>query len=168
VNVSIRQLEDHGFHDAVLAACDSAGLDPSSLVLEITETALSERHEQAQAVLGDLRAAGVGLSIDDFGTGYSSLVRLRDFPVDEIKIDRAFVAEVRHEHQHVPVIAAMVAMANGLGLRTVAEGVETEVQARVLRRLGCDQAQGFLYARPAPTLPDRLPATRATGDDAGR
>jgi diguanylate cyclase (GGDEF)-like protein len=156
VNVSIRQLEDPGLYVAVLGACRAADLDPASLVLEITETALSDRHEEAQAVLGDLRAAGVHLSIDDFGTGYSSFVRLRDFRVDEVKIDRAFVAEITDDQQDVPVIAAMIAMAQSLGLRTVAEGVETEVQANVLRALGCDQAQGFHYARPAPTLPADL------------
>ena len=149
VNVAVPQVEDPTLPDIVLAACRDANLEPSRLVLEITETVLGRYDDRALAVLDQLRGAGVRVSIDDFGTGYSSLARLAMLPVDEIKIDRRFVSGIRDAQKQRSLLAAMISMAHGLGLRTVAEGVETEEQANLLRNLGCDQAQGFLFGRPA-------------------
>jgi diguanylate cyclase (GGDEF)-like protein len=147
VNVSTRQLERPGLL-AVVDELIAGGLDPSRLVLEITETALTVDGEAASTTLFELRARGVRLAVDDFGTGYSSLSRLQAAPVAQLKIDRSFVNEIQTASSLVPIIHATVAMADGLGLGVIAEGVETEEQLQYLRRLGCGHAQGYLLARP--------------------
>ena len=157
VNVSIRQLEHAGFVDRVTTALNNAGLDPSALVLEVTESVLMD-DVTIVGQLSELRALGVQLAIDDFGTGYSSLDRLRRLPVATLKIDKSFVDELETAPAAEPLVAAMIAMAHRLGLGVIAEGVETEGQLHALRELGCGSAQGYLFSRPVParTLASRL------------
>jgi diguanylate cyclase (GGDEF)-like protein/PAS domain S-box-containing protein len=147
VNVSLYQLDRPGFTDSVRSVLASTGLDPGRLVLEITESALRD-DEPTAALLGELHGIGVKLSIDDFGTGYSSLARLRTSSVDCVMLDRSFVAEIDGDSAEVPLVVAMVVMAHGLGLRTVAEGIETAEQFNYLLGLGCDEGQGYLMSRP--------------------
>ena len=119
----------------------------------------------APELLGRLKTLGVGLAIDDFGTGYSSLAYLRRFPVDVVKIDRAFIVDLEQDTADATLIAAIVAMSDALGVTTIAEGVESETQAEHLLGLGCSVAQGYLYSRPMPAeaVPDAVArlATRA-------
>jgi EAL domain-containing protein (putative c-di-GMP-specific phosphodiesterase class I) len=138
----------------VLDALESSGLPPEALILEITEGVLVDSGlvtEQAISHLSMLRTHGVRVAVDDFGTGYSSLAYLRDLPIDILKIDRSFLP---HSRDDVPgqsaLVRAIVDLARSLGLTTVAEGVETEEHADLLRRLGCDRGQGYLLGRPAP------------------
>jgi len=126
------------------------GLAPSLLELEITETIAMQDHANTVETLQRLKEAGVTLSIDDFGTGYSSLSYLRSFPIDALKIDRSFVKDIVSEDEKGGIVGAILAIARELGLRVVAEGVETETQLEFLQRQGCDTAQGYLLARPTP------------------
>jgi diguanylate cyclase (GGDEF)-like protein/PAS domain S-box-containing protein len=148
VNVSARQLVDPGFLGDVAGALDGSGLDPRQLVLEVTETVLAHNTELAVERLAALRARGILIALDDFGTGYSSLVYLQQFPLDVLKIDRCFVAEVDQGPRSATFAKVIVDLAAALGLRTVAEGIEREGQARVLRDLGCVVGQGFHFGRP--------------------
>lgn len=150
VNVSGRQVRS-GLVEVVSAALDESGLDPGRLTLEITETVLLEEGSDASSYLDDLHALGVRLAIDDFGVGYSSLVRLRTLPIDILKIDKTFVAEVGHGTTNGALVASLIAMAHALGLWVVAEGVETADQLQFLIARGCDAAQGYLFGRPIPS-----------------
>jgi len=149
VNVSGRQL----FHESLVGDVErvaaESGIAPGTLGLEITESVLMDEGD-AVTVLEALRARGARLSLDDFGTGYSSLSYLKRFPLDTLKIDRAFVSGLGTGQDDAALVATIVSMAGTLGLEVVAEGVETEEQLRLLRDLGCDRAQGFLLARPLP------------------
>ncbi|TFV53863.1 EAL domain-containing protein, partial [Geodermatophilus sp. DF01-2] len=145
VNVSALQL-DGNLHPHVVAALERHGLHPSRLSIEITESALMKDPTSAREVLTQLRELGVSLAIDDFGTGYSSLAYLRHLPVDCLKVDRSFVAELAHGHTEIA--SAVIALAKNLGLSTVAEGVETPAQAVELARLGACFLQGFDLAQP--------------------
>jgi diguanylate cyclase (GGDEF)-like protein len=148
VNLSTRQFlePDLVLHvDAILA---ETGLDPAALELEITETLAMRNPEVTAANFRALRALGVRLSIDDFGTGYSSLSYLKRFPIDTLKIDRSFVRDIDTDSGDATIAETIIAMARSLGLRVVAEGVEREEQRRVLRDLGCDRAQGYLFQPP--------------------
>jgi diguanylate cyclase (GGDEF)-like protein/PAS domain S-box-containing protein len=147
VNVSPRQLQRPDFVAEVQSALDENGLAPESLVVEITESVIMEAG--AAVVLRALKDVGVQLAMDDFGTGYSSLAHLRRFPLDVIKVDRSFVAALG-DGQGSSIAGAIVSLAQALGLRTVAEGIEDDEQCRAVRALGCDLAQGFLFARPMP------------------
>jgi diguanylate cyclase (GGDEF)-like protein len=151
VNLAPVQLVQAGLRDGVARILRESGLDASHLVLEITESTLMKEDHRFGVNLRELKALGLRLAIDDFGTGYSSLSRLRSFPVDILKIDRSFVQEITSEAERAPMVAAILAMARGMKLQVVAEGVETAEQLVVLRRYGCDQAQGFLLARPSDT-----------------
>jgi diguanylate cyclase (GGDEF)-like protein len=126
------------------------GADPASVCLEITETALMEDVDTSTATLSALKELGLTLALDDFGTGYSSLRALQHFPVDVVKIDRSFIAPIEHDPQEAAIVAAVISLSHALGLRTVAEGIETIAQVDRLRALGCDLAQGFYFAKPAP------------------
>jgi diguanylate cyclase (GGDEF)-like protein len=149
VNVSMRQLRDPGFVELVGVTLRRHGLPGDALIIELTESTLVDDPNAAAVTLDELRALGVRLSIDDFGTGYSSLSYLKRFPVDRVKIDRSFVDGLgTQDSSEESLVAAIVAMAGALGMSTVAEGVETTVQADRLIDLGCDAAQGFLYSRP--------------------
>jgi diguanylate cyclase (GGDEF)-like protein len=155
VNVSPRQLWETGFAAIVRDALDAARLPATALVLEITEGVFVRaggQAEQAVAQLRELRREGVRVAIDDFGTGYSSLSYLRDLPIDTVKIDRSFVPDDadRPASGQAALVRAIVDLARGLDLTTVAEGVETPRQAELLRDLGCDRGQGYHWARPAP------------------
>ncbi len=150
VNVSARRLARGDLADAVRSSAGAAGVDPARLEVEITETATTDSAELAARVLHEVRALGVSIAIDDFGTGHSSFARLRALPVDRLKIDRSFVAALDPGAASRSIAGAMVAMGGSLGLHVVAEGVETEPQLEVLRALGCDTAQGYLFARPLP------------------
>ena len=169
VNVSPLQLQEPGFPAVVRRVLAETGLDATALVLEVTESTLGVEGGRSAQLLAELRREGVRVAIDDFGTGYSTLSRLRDVPVDVLKIDRAFVSTLGQERSHAPIVAAVVAMAGALGMRTVAEGVETPEQAVLLRAMGCTSAQGFLYSRavPAQVLLERwrpsVPAGAAAG-----
>ncbi|MGI4896861.1 MAG: EAL domain-containing protein, partial [Janthinobacterium lividum] len=148
VNLSARQLTDPGLVEAVTAALSEHGLDPGLLVLEVTETALVRDPDTAAAVLAALKALGVGISVDDFGTGYASLTYLQRFPVDELKIDRSFVMGLGVNSGDAAIVQTCVHLAHAVGIRAVAEGVETEEQLRVLNGMDCEVAQGYYYSRP--------------------
>jgi diguanylate cyclase (GGDEF)-like protein/PAS domain S-box-containing protein len=148
VNISARELADRDLAQRIRRALSDSGLDPSWLELEITETAVADQPSEALAGLRELRALGVQIAIDDFGTGYSILSRLQLFPVDKLKIDKSFVDAIALAVDRAPLVAAMIAMGHGLGLRVVAEGVETSEQLSFLRKDGCDMVQGFLISRP--------------------
>lgn len=148
VNISARHLLHGDLVGEVEASLDASGLEASALTLELTEGTLVRDAERAVAQLRPLKAMGIKVAVDDFGTGYSSLAYLRDLPIDTVKIDRTFVAELGRDRRHDAIVAAIVRLAHGLGFATVAEGVETEGQAEHLRDLGCDEAQGYLFARP--------------------
>jgi diguanylate cyclase (GGDEF)-like protein/PAS domain S-box-containing protein len=150
VNLSARQLAQPDLVASVRRALSETGIDPANLCLEITESAVMAAGAATTAQLRALKSLGVRLAIDDFGTGFSSLVHLRRFPVDMLKIDGTFVAGLGDEPQDASIAAAVISLAHALGLTTVAEGVETEQQAGILRQLGCDLGQGHLFARPAP------------------
>jgi diguanylate cyclase (GGDEF)-like protein/PAS domain S-box-containing protein len=151
VNVSARQFRDPSLGRTVAAALSGAGLPPSSLILEITESVVMEDSEASLRRLGELKALGVRLAIDDFGTGYSSLSYLRRLPVDMIKIDKSFIDGVAAGGDAFALARVIVRMGQTLNLETVAEGVETPSQAAALRRMGCRHAQGFFFARPMAT-----------------
>ena len=160
VNVSPLQLEHGTLVRDVRAALRLSGLDPSCLIVEITESALSEESLSAVRELRALRKLGVRLALDDFGTGYSSLGRLRHLPFDIVKIDRSFIARVTHEREGA-VVQSILEMASTMGLDVVAEGIETQAQLLALKARGCQIGQGFYYSRPVP--PEALEAILAVG-----
>ncbi|WP_176523090.1 putative bifunctional diguanylate cyclase/phosphodiesterase [Blastococcus aggregatus] len=148
VNLSARQVTDPTTVETVQAALADTGLEPHRLTLEITETVLMQDRDAAAANLDRLKAVGVRIAIDDFGTGYSSLAYLSRFPLDMLKVAREFVDGLGRDDNADVVTRAIVELARALGLRTVAEGVETDEQHRQLAELGCDFAQGYLFSRP--------------------
>ena len=150
VNTTARELSAHGFPGAVAAVLHAEGMDAGSLCLEITERQLVDEHPLVQRNLEELRRLGVALAIDDFGTEYASFSYLRRLPVDVLKIDRSFVRDLGDSPRDAAIVGGIVAMARALGIRTVAEGVETAEQAAVLRGAGVDEAQGWLFGRPRP------------------
>ena len=157
VNISPQQLQRPGFLESVSASIAAAGVSPDELELEITERAIVGEEGAAGRALSELSALGVSLALDDFGTGYSSLSYLRRFPIDRLKIDRSFVADVEAALDARALTSAVVALARELGLGVVAEGVETRAQRRFLVEQGCDELQGWLIGRPvSPTLALKL------------
>jgi EAL domain-containing protein (putative c-di-GMP-specific phosphodiesterase class I) len=151
VNLSSRQLTHPSLVDDVRGVLAVTGLDPATVVLEITESALMDDVSATEASLRALKGLGVRLAVDDFGTGYSSLSYLRRFPVDILKVDRVFVAGVGQNPEDSAIVTAVITLAHTLGLGAIAEGVETPEQLAELRSLGCDMAQGFHLARPVPS-----------------
>jgi diguanylate cyclase (GGDEF)-like protein len=157
VNLSPRQLQADDLIDEVSEALATSGLPPSTLVLEITEGAMMNDAEAAIIRLQALKALGVKLAVDDFGTGYSSLSYLQRFPIDILKVDRAFVNEIDTRNEQASLVAAIMSLARSLRLHAVAEGVETATQAEALTALGCRYAQGYHFARPMhPSLLDSI------------
>ena len=150
VNVSARQFRHPDFVAQVLAALQEHGAPPRLIRLELTESLMADRLDATLAQMNRLRQLGVGLSLDDFGTGYSSLAYLKHLPLDQLKIDRVFVADVVTDPGDANIARAIIAMAHSLGLAVVAEGVETEAQRQFLAEHGCDQFQGHLLAQPMP------------------
>jgi diguanylate cyclase (GGDEF)-like protein/PAS domain S-box-containing protein len=149
VNVSGRELRRRMIDDVAKVLCDT-NIDPGTLELELTETVTMRSSEMQPQLLDELKAFGIRLAVDDFGVGYSSLAYLQRFPIDTLKIDRLFVRDCLTNRINRAIVEAIVAMAHGMKLEVVAEGVETREQADFLRRLGCDGAQGFLYSPPLP------------------
>jgi diguanylate cyclase (GGDEF)-like protein len=161
VNLSSRQLESSSLIDDVATVLEQTGVLPNLLGLEITESVVMRDPEASSTALQGLKDLGVRLAVDDFGTGYSSLAYLRRFPVDLLKVDRAFVDGLGpnpEDAEDRAIVAAVVSLAHTLGLQAIAEGVETPGQLAELRALGCDMAQGFLISKPitAPALDDLL------------
>ena len=150
VNLSPVQVRDRHLVELVAAALTEAEISPQRLVLEVTEGVLIDNPEEAKARLDALRALGLCLALDDFGTGYSSLSYLQRFRFDKLKIDRSFVAPLTRSSEGQAMIQAIVALGRALGLTMLAEGVETEEQRVLLRLAGCDEMQGYLFARPGP------------------
>jgi EAL domain-containing protein (putative c-di-GMP-specific phosphodiesterase class I) len=150
VNVSALQLSAPTVVDTVERVLSRWQWAPDRLVLELTESVLMDEVTGARALLRRLQQLGVKLAIDDFGTGYSSLSYLHRFPVDQVKLDRAFVTGIGADGEGSPIARAVINMAHALGISVTAEGVETEAELQGLRVLGCDRAQGFHIARPMP------------------
>ncbi|EGY00785.1 diguanylate cyclase/phosphodiesterase [Nitrospirillum viridazoti Y2] len=147
VNVSARQLQEAGLVDLVADCLAKSYLPPELLNIEITETSMMRDLDHSEALLARLRDLGVGISVDDFGTGYSSLAYLRRLPVTALKLDRSFVNDIPAE---TAIATAVLDLSRSFGLKTVAEGVETEEQWHWLAQQGCAEVQGFLFARPMP------------------
>jgi EAL domain-containing protein (putative c-di-GMP-specific phosphodiesterase class I) len=148
VNVSGRQLDDDDIIEHVREALESSGLDAGSLIIEVTETALMRNAEDTARRLRAIRELGVRVAVDDFGTGYSSLAYLQQFPVDCLKIDRRFTSAITTSPESRSLIGTLVQLGRDLGLKTLAEGVETTDEVDHLRGEHVDEAQGFLLARP--------------------
>ena len=148
INLSAVQMRQDDIVAQLEGALSRHGVDPALLTCEITESVAMEDTKATQAAFRELGAAGIHLSIDDFGTGYSSLSYLRKLPAEELKIDRSFVMDIEHSADARAVVDAVVKLAHALGLKVVAEGIENERQQRILVQLGCDELQGFLFARP--------------------
>jgi diguanylate cyclase (GGDEF)-like protein/PAS domain S-box-containing protein len=157
VNVSARQLQDASLVEDVESALAESGLDPGSLILELTESAVVENLDGAAATLQKLKWMSVQLAMDDFGTGYSSLSSLSQMPLDILKIDQSFVARLDQDAEGRAVVYAIVSLATALGVRVTGEGIETAAQRSILIELDCSHGQGFLLGRPVP--PDELAAT---------
>ncbi|HYZ22252.1 MAG TPA: EAL domain-containing protein [Rhodopila sp.] len=166
VNVSPQQLHEEGFVDTVRSVLRETGLPAGRLELEVTETAMLNDGERMMAVLEDLRALGVHLALDDFGTGYSALSYLQKFPFDKIKIDQSFVRQLGDKDESDAIVRAVAGLGANLGIRTIAEGIETEDQAERILGASCDEGQGYLFSRPVPAsavhkmLAEEAPAYR--------
>jgi diguanylate cyclase (GGDEF)-like protein len=152
VNLSARQLEDDNLATLVGDVLDDTGLPPHLLCLEITEGMMMENHERSIGILAQLKALGCRIAVDDFGTGYSSLSYLQSFPIDILKIDQSFVRDLATSAERHTIVTAIVRMAQTLGLTVVAEGVEEDAQAQILRAMACDEIQGYLYSKPLPAV----------------
>ena len=150
VNLSPLQIRDPWLVDLVGAIMAETGIAPSRVVLEVTEGILIDNPQDAQTRLQALRALGVSIALDDFGTGYSSLSYLQKFPFDQLKIDRAFVASLGASGNTGAIIQSIVTLGHALGMKVLAEGVESDEQRVLLRLAGCDEMQGYLFARPGP------------------
>ncbi len=148
INVAVEQIEDGSVIDTIVNATKAYAIDPSRLSIEITENSMMSDTDRTLKVLADLKKLGVSVSIDDFGTGYSSLAYLKQFAVDKLKIDISFIRDLLQEKATEQIVTATIAMANGLGLDVLAEGIETEAQAKRVAELGCFEAQGYLYEKP--------------------
>ncbi len=148
VNVSMRDLHGRDLVAVVASALERHDLPASMLVLELTERVLTRDSGAVNATLNSLRRLGVAASLDDFGTGYSSMVLLKKLPIAEIKIDRSFVSRLTADPGDVTIVASIVDLAHGLGMRAVAEGVESEEVWDLLQGLGCDAVQGWYVSRP--------------------
>jgi diguanylate cyclase (GGDEF)-like protein/PAS domain S-box-containing protein len=151
VNLSARQFRDRGLVDMIRRVLEEAGVPPRMMELEITESCVMEDPEMALHILQECHDMGMRITIDDFGTGYSSLSYLKKFPLDVLKIDQSFVADVPEDEDDAAIIDTIIAMGHRLNLSVIAEGVETEAQAGFLREHGCDNVQGYFYYRPMPS-----------------
>ncbi len=166
INMSARQFRQEDLAERIAAAFSRTGANPHQFILELTESMVMHDMESTLVALRALKTLGVNLSLDDFGTGYSSLSYLRRFPIDELKIDRSFIADIHTNPDDAAIAGAIVAMGRSLGLSVVGEGVEKKEQIDKLTELGCNQVQGYFYARPMSTqafLARALDAKNASG-----
>jgi diguanylate cyclase (GGDEF)-like protein/PAS domain S-box-containing protein len=152
VNVSACQFHQSDFVEQVLATLDRSGADPKKLTLELTESVLLEDIDDASAKMIEMKARGLSFSLDDFGTGYSSLSYLKSLPLSELKIDRSFTSDVHSDPNAAAIAKTIVFLAQSLGLTVIAEGVETELQRKILDHSGCRDFQGYLFSRPLPLI----------------
>jgi EAL domain-containing protein (putative c-di-GMP-specific phosphodiesterase class I) len=150
VNLSARQFRQKNLVAFIRQVLSETGMPPADLELEITEGTLMDDVGSAIETMKQLMELGVNISLDDFGTGYSSLSYLKRFPIDTLKIDKSFITEVTTDAGSEVIVNTIIAMAHSLGLKVIAEGVETDEQLAILRERGCDQVQGYLFARPLP------------------
>ncbi len=148
VNLSAKQFRQRHFAENVERILKQTGLPPNALELELTESLLMGDEEAAREVLTKLKELGLGVAMDDFGTGYSSLAYLKGFPVDTLKIDRAFIRDICRDHEDRAIFSAIINLGRALELKVIAEGVETLEQVELLQQYDCNIIQGFLYARP--------------------
>jgi EAL domain-containing protein (putative c-di-GMP-specific phosphodiesterase class I) len=148
VNVSAMEFRNEKFLEGIFGILKDTGLNPKLLELELTESVLMKRPASTESILKALRASGVQLAVDDFGTGYSSLNYLRKFSMDALKIDQSFVRQITNAPEESSIVTAMISMGKSLGLRVVAEGVETQEELAFLHARQCDEAQGFYFSRP--------------------
>lgn len=163
VNLSGKQFTQLNLVELIKKALEKTGLEPSSLHLEITETVIMEKAQEAAEMLSQLKVLGVRLSIDDFGTGYSSLSYLHSFPFDILKIDRSFVCRMGTDSESTGIVETILTLAEKLGKEAIAEGVETEEQVTALKSLGCGYGQGYLFSRPLwPTAAEKLLSKEAS------
>jgi EAL domain-containing protein (putative c-di-GMP-specific phosphodiesterase class I) len=149
-NLSPRQFWQPDLAERIISRIEDGHMDPSRLVVEVTESSAMMDPDRAQRILWDLHSRGLKIAIDDFGTGYSSLSRLREMPVEILKIDRAFVSHVDNDEQSAAIVTAFIQLAHGLGMTTLAEGIERPEEWRFLAQRGCMLGQGFYFARPLP------------------
>ena len=170
VNITPKQFAQPELASQIGKTLQETGLDPRCLNLEITETIAMADAKRSAVVLSELKALGVSLDIDDFGTGYSSLSRLQGFPVDTLKIDRAFISRIDTDLATLEIVRVIVMLAHGLRLKVVAEGVETQAQLDLLKDIGCELAQGYFYSKPvaAETIEQLLSDNRAASISPGR
>lgn len=150
INLSARQFRQDDLAASIRSALDSAGIEGSRLAFELTESMVMHDVENTLLTLRELKNLGATISLDDFGTGYSSLSYLKRFPIDTLKIDRSFVRDIHQDKDDAAIAHAVIAMAHKLGIRVIAEGVETQAQLDLLRNFGCDELQGYLFSRPVP------------------
>jgi EAL domain-containing protein (putative c-di-GMP-specific phosphodiesterase class I) len=150
INISARTLHDLELATTVAEIVEQHGIRASDVVLEITETTIMENPARAIAELEQLREIGVKISMDDFGTGHSSLAQMKSLPIDELKIDKSFITEMTRGSRDALIAASSVDLARRLGMRVVAEGVETNQVLQMLHEMGCDEAQGFYFTAPIP------------------
>jgi diguanylate cyclase (GGDEF)-like protein/PAS domain S-box-containing protein len=148
VNISAMEFRDAHFLEGVCAILEDTGLDPTSLVLELTESVLMKHVDSTESILKTLRARGVQVAVDDFGTGYSSLSYLRKFPIDALKIDQSFVRQITSAPRDTTIVTAVISMGRSLNLRVVAEGVEMQEELTFLQAHQCDEAQGYYFSQP--------------------
>jgi EAL domain-containing protein (putative c-di-GMP-specific phosphodiesterase class I) len=154
LNISGRQMIDTNLVAALAEAIVDTGTSPGLIELELTESVIMSDLPAARRMIAELKSLGVRISLDDFGTGYSTLAYLKHFAADALKIDRAFVRDLPHDRGDSAIVSAVVALGHAMGLAVVAEGVETAEQAALVRRLGCDEMQGYHFA--APLSADRV------------
>lgn len=179
VNVSSRQFRQDDFVDTIADVLEETGLDPAGLEIELTESMVMHDAEKMIEMLHAIKRLGVRIAVDDFGTGYSSLSYLKRFPVDRLKVDRSFVQDLATDPDDATIVSTIIALGHNLGLKVVAEGVETEAQIEFLRRNGCDELQGYYFGKPMPAprflsslawkpFGKREPLTADAGDERGR
>jgi EAL domain-containing protein (putative c-di-GMP-specific phosphodiesterase class I) len=150
VNLSSKQFQDKQLLRVLIESLDQHGIKPEVLELEITESILMEHPDETALLLGDIRNLGVRIAIDDFGTGYSSLAYLKRFPVNTLKIDQAFITDIVRDRNDAAIVTSILSMAESLHLKVVAEGVETKGQLELLKKMGCEEVQGYYFSRPLP------------------
>jgi len=166
VNLSMRQFFDPDLLTKISSALKESGLPAEQLELEITESMIMDDVQAVIDTLHKLKALGVSLAIDDFGTGYSSLSYLKKLPFDYLKVDASFVRDIPHDKNDMEITSAVIAMAHKLGIKVIAEGIETSEQLAFLRENDCEMGQGYLLAKPAP-LDDLIARLDVEVDDAG-